>query len=204
MSGGRAFWLGEPSRFATFSRGRARAALLILALLLALSLTALAVADPEASTAVSSPDGQTDLMLYEKIVAGMKGGGDYYTVAIDAMRTGGYPLQPFFTVRMPGLAVLQAGAPGRTTNPLRLAAAAGSHGAACRRGECPGPPRIAACAAARPMLASPGGMWPSRNWRGAVALSLALRRPGRGRKRRQSRWGDVVRRPTPVRPRHGG
>lgn len=186
MSGSRAFWLGEASRFATVSRGRARAALLILALLLALSLTALAVADPETSTAVSAPDGQTDLMLYEKIVAGMKGGGDYYTVAVDAMRTGGYPLQPFFTVRMPGLAVLQAALPPWATLILLFALAAAAGIAWGQRiGEAV--PRLAPRIAAVLLLLGSmlaflqAGLWPFHEiWAALlVALSLALRRPGR-------------------------
>ncbi|MDT8759747.1 hypothetical protein MZO42_13675 [Sphingomonas psychrotolerans] len=81
--------------------------------LLLICLTALTAPDPAAvaaGTAASQSD-QTDLMVYEKIVAGVKGGGDYYTVATDTLRAGGYPLRPFFTVRLPSLAVVQAALP---------------------------------------------------------------------------------------------
>ena len=74
------FWLAAPSRFAALGKGRARFALLLLALLLAACLTARTVPDP-AATASGAPaqpagttDPQTDLLLYEKIVAGMTSG----------------------------------------------------------------------------------------------------------------------------------
>ncbi|ATY34309.1 hypothetical protein [Sphingomonas psychrotolerans] len=107
------FWLAAPSRFAGLRKSRARLAIGALVLLLLACLTALTVPDPAAvstSPATSQSD-QTDLMVYEKIVAGVRGGGDYYTVATDALRAGGYPLRPFLTVRMPSLAVVQAALP---------------------------------------------------------------------------------------------
>ena len=101
--------LGPPSRFARLPRGRARIALALLALLLALCLTALATADPAALGAASAAQtGQTDLALYEKIVAGVRGGENYYVVAADALRAGSYPLRPFLTFRMPALATVLA------------------------------------------------------------------------------------------------
>jgi hypothetical protein len=107
------FWLAAPSRFAGLGKARARIALGLLVLLLLACLTALTVADPAAVATgpATSQSDQTDLMVYEKIVAGVKGGGDYYTVASDTLRAGGYPLRPFFTVRMPSLAVVQAALP---------------------------------------------------------------------------------------------
>ncbi|TGX50400.1 hypothetical protein E5A73_18495 [Sphingomonas gei] len=107
------FWLAAPSRFAAIGKGRARIALGVLALLLLACLTALTVPDPTAIATgpATSQSDQTDLMVYEKIVAGVKGGGDYYTVATDTLRAGGYPLRPFLTVRLPSLAVVQAALP---------------------------------------------------------------------------------------------
>ncbi len=94
---------------------RARIALGVLLLLLLACLTALGVPDSApvsaGRSASTSQSEQTDLMVYEKIVAGIKGGGDYYTVATDALRAGGYPLRPFLTVRMPSLAVVLAALP---------------------------------------------------------------------------------------------
>ena len=103
-----------PSRFTGIRRGRARIVLAALAALLLLSLTALAVPGPpalDASTGVGS-DVQTDLMLYEKIVGGVKGGDNYYHVAADALRAGQYPLRPFLTFRLPALATVLAALPG--------------------------------------------------------------------------------------------
>lgn len=103
---------GSPSRFAGLSRSRARLALGLLALLLALCLTALFSPDPQAmGSAARTDSGQTDLMLYEKIVAGVRGGDNYYHVAADALRAGQYPLRPFLTFRMPALATVLAAIP---------------------------------------------------------------------------------------------
>lgn len=108
-------WLAAPSRFAGLRKSRARIAIGVLVLLLLACLTALTVPDPAAVSTGSgtgaSQSNQTDLMVYEKIVAGIKGGGDYYTVATDTLRAGAYPLRPFLTVRMPSLAVTLAALP---------------------------------------------------------------------------------------------
>ena len=83
-------WLAAPSRFAGLRKSRARIAIGLLVLLLLACLTALTVPDPAAVSGGSgaSQSDQTDLMVYEKIVAGVKGGGDYYTVATDTLRSG--------------------------------------------------------------------------------------------------------------------
>lgn len=182
-------WLAAPSRFARLSPRQARIGLALLGALLALALTALATPDPTgsagAATATGGPD-QSDLMLYEKIVAGMKGGGGYYTVASDALRAGGYPLRPFFTVRMPALAVVQAALPPWATLTL-LFALAGAVGVAwgARLGDAL--PRLAPRIAATLLLVGsmlaflqPGLAAFHEIWAGLlVALSLALRRRGR-------------------------
>lgn len=106
------FWLSAPTRFASLKRGQARLALGIVVLLLLACLSALFVPDPPAlGAATGGARNQTDLMLYENIVAGVKGGGNYYAVAADALRAGSYPLRPFLTFRMPGLAVVLAALP---------------------------------------------------------------------------------------------
>ncbi|RYE00955.1 MAG: hypothetical protein EOP61_12600 [Sphingomonadales bacterium] len=102
----------SPGRFAAFSRKRARIALGLLVLLLGLCLTAIATPDPQAmGSAVRNDTGQTDLALYEKIVAGVRGGENYYVVAADALRAGQYPLRPFLTFRLPALATVLAAIP---------------------------------------------------------------------------------------------
>ena len=118
MSGPATFWTAAPTRFAGLRRGRARLVLGLLVLLLAVCMTALFVPEPPApAAAVAGGRPQTDLMLYENIVAGVRGGGNYYEVAADALRAGGYPLRPFLTFRMPALAVSLAALPNWTILP---------------------------------------------------------------------------------------
>ncbi len=107
------FWISAPTRFAALKRSQARLMLGVVVLLLLACLTALFVPDPPALGAASGgASNPTDLMLYENIVAGIRGGGgNYYTVAADALRAGSYPLRPFLTFRMPGLAVMLAALP---------------------------------------------------------------------------------------------
>lgn len=181
-------WLAAPTRFAGLRKSRTRLVIAALALLLLACMAALIVPDP---TAVSTVPGarqsdQTDLMVYEKIVAGVKGGGDYYTVATDTLRAGGYPLRPFLTVRMPSLAVVQAALPawGPAALMLLLAAYVGMTwgfrlGEALPRAV----PRIFAAllligsmlAFLQPDLAAFHEIWAGL----LIALSLGLRRPGR-------------------------
>lgn len=105
-------WLPDTSRFADLSRSRARIGLALLALLLAFSLTALLAPEPEAiGSAAKGHTDQTDLALYEKIVAGVRGGENYYVAAADALRAGSYPLRPFIAFRMPALATVLAAIP---------------------------------------------------------------------------------------------
>lgn len=102
------FWLAAPSRFAGLRHGQARPVLALVALLLALCLTALL---PAAAPRILTAPGQTDIELYESIAAGVRGGGNYYAVTAQALRQGDYPLKPFFTFRLPTLALLQAALP---------------------------------------------------------------------------------------------
>ncbi|MEP9357589.1 hypothetical protein [Sphingomonas sp. KR3-1] len=106
-------WLAEPTRFAAFSRSRARVVLGVLALFLLLSLTALIAIGPPAVShdPTKRADDQSDVVLYESIVAGVQHGGPYYEVTADALRAGNYPLRPFVTFRLPGLAMTQAHLP---------------------------------------------------------------------------------------------
>lgn len=101
-------WLAAPSRFARLSRAQARLVLAGLALLIAASLFALAV--PASVDAPADP-AQTDLNLYQTIVEGVRAGGDYYSVAARSLRAGDFPLKPFVTFRLPTLAVIEAALP---------------------------------------------------------------------------------------------
>jgi len=106
-------WLADPTRFAALNRGRARIALAILGLFLLLSLTALVTVGPPpvSGDPAKRADDQSDVVLYESIVAGVAHGGSYYAVTADALRAGNYPLRPFVTFRLPGLAMVQAHLP---------------------------------------------------------------------------------------------
>ncbi|MBX3565247.1 MAG: hypothetical protein KF730_11820 [Sphingomonas sp.] len=182
------FWLTDSSRFASIPRSRARIALGLLALLLALCLTALAAPDPQAlGAAERGGSGQTDLMLYEKIVSGVRGGENYYVVAADALRAGSYPLRPFLTFRLPGLASALAAVPQWL--PVRyflftLVLCVAGAWANRLRDDLKGPlPAVAALVLmlgsllvfAQFELAPFHEIWAAL----LVALSLAIRRPGR-------------------------
>lgn len=109
-------WLAEPTRFAAFRRSRARLALGLVVFLLLACLTALGGAEPPPATQAYAPaaqrtDDRADVLLYEEIVAGIRAGGQYYPIAADALRRGPYPLRPFYTFRLPTLAMVQAWLP---------------------------------------------------------------------------------------------
>jgi hypothetical protein len=181
-------WLSAPSRFAGLSRPVAWLALALLAILLAATLTALVTPGPPpvSGNATLRADDQADVMLYESIVSGVRAGGNYYEVAADALRRGNYPLRPFVTFRLPTLALVQAWTPRPLTIGLLYILAAGV--------------MLAWFVRLRPVFARPppliiaiillaGGMAAfvqyelinfHEVWAGLlIALSLALRRPGR-------------------------
>ncbi|WP_343518875.1 hypothetical protein [Sphingomonas sp.] len=178
-------WLSRPSRFAALSRTRARLVLAALAILLLASLAVLGVPQPAADAPGASGDRQTDVALYEGIVAAVTHGQDYYRAAADALRAGSYPLRPFLTFRLPGLAVLQAALPPAVTLGLLYALAAATGFVWYRRlaEALPGAPArlLALFLLAAGMLAfvQPALVAFHEIWAGLlVALSLALRRPG--------------------------
>jgi hypothetical protein len=180
-------WLAAPSRFAGLRRAQAWWVLAGLAALLAASLLALLVPEPPALSAVTGAErNMTDLALYEKIVAGVKGGDNYYTAAADALRAGSYPLRPFLTFRMPGLAVTLAALPDWLPRYLLLALAiltGIAWGVRLREALPRALPRIIAMMLVLGSLLvflQPGLVAFHEIWAGLlVALSLALRRPGR-------------------------
>lgn len=179
-------WLAQPTRFAGLSKAHARVVLALFFALLLLCLSALLVPDPQAGDAATGGSEQTDLMLYEKVVAGLRGGGGYYSVAVDAMRASEYPLRPFVTMRMPALASLQAALPA-WASPALLLLLAMATGVAWAFRLAPALPRIgprllAAALMLGSMLAfvQPDLSALHELWAGLlIAWSLALRRPGR-------------------------
>jgi hypothetical protein len=193
---GGAHWLAAPSRFADWPQVPAMLALLLLALLALTGLltpsvpmrhdapTPTSSAQPVATPKEDAKD--ADLILYEKIIAGIRDGGEYYAVAARELRQGGYPLRPFVAFRPPLLAEALAHiSPLAGLLLLRGLVAAVALAWALRLKEATGSP--AAWAIACLLLAGGVGLFGQAYymtlheiWAGLlIALSLALRKPDR-------------------------
>ncbi|WP_228275221.1 hypothetical protein [Stakelama tenebrarum] len=161
--------------------------LVLLGLLILLSFTATGIGDPPAITAAHQADrAATDLALYDQIVAGVRHGGGYYDVTAQALRANDYPLRPFVTFRLPALAMVQAALPPLAVQLLLYLVAILTAFAWLGRimPELPRlAPRIAIVillagsmvAFTQTELAAFHEIWAAQ----LIALSLALRRPGR-------------------------
>ncbi|HEU0067487.1 MAG TPA: hypothetical protein VFQ57_09640 [Sphingomonas sp.] len=181
-------WLVDRTRFAALSQTGARIALALIALLLAATFLALdAPAPPAVSHQASARgDDQADVVLYESIVDGIRGGCDYYTVAADQLRAGHYPMRPFVTFRLPTLAMVQALLPAWATLAVLWLLTAGVVVAWYMRLK-PAfvrvPPRIVAMvllAGGLVVFVQPSLVAFHEIWAGLlIALSLAIRKPGR-------------------------
>ncbi|HEX8485620.1 hypothetical protein [Sphingomonas sp.] len=175
-------WLTRPTRFAALSHGAARGVLALIVLLLAATFLALDTPGPPPGGA----EDQADVLLYDGIVESMRHGGDYYTVAADALRSGNYPIEPLGTLRLPTLAAVQAVLPPALVLALlwslALAVVVVWH-ARLRPAFARMPARIVAMillAAGMAMLVQPALVAIHEIWAGLmIALSLGLRRPGR-------------------------
>jgi hypothetical protein len=85
------------------------ASALILAILIGImALSAFSPSVRTGSPPRTSKSRMTDAELYKMIIVEVGAGKSYYEAAVRNHRKGGYPLKPFFTVRMPTLAVLSA------------------------------------------------------------------------------------------------
>lgn len=183
MSAGRPLLLAAPGRFAGWRAGPARAVLAALALL----LTAMALLGSGKPVEPAPLNGRmTDLALYQGIASGVRGGGNYYQVTADALRAGGYPLRPFMAFRLPTLSLVLGWLPRGMISSLMLALviATALAWAARLRAAMAGVAglAIALVLLAAGMLAAPQPdlMGFHEIWAGLlIALSLALRRPGR-------------------------
>ncbi len=181
-------WLATPSRYAGLSPIKSRLTLALFAMLLLFCLTAIGSPGPRpsgSSVTSTAPDGQTDLSLYQDIVAGVRDGGAYYDVAAQSQRLGHYPLRPFVAMRLPTLAVVQASLPSMIVRLLIVLSCAGTVLAWTLRLR-PAMARSLAVAVGA-VLAYAGlvvNLDPTQIvfheiWAGPlIALSLALRRPG--------------------------
>ena len=94
------------TRYEGWSRWPALA--LIGALLALLAAACWSPSNAPAPRVRTSAAQHSDLQLYRDIIAGVSAGGDYYEVAADELRKGGYPLKPFFTFRLPTHAIAYA------------------------------------------------------------------------------------------------
>ena len=191
---GAPLWTTRATRFAGMPSAQARIGLVLFLVFLAACLSAIVSpgprpsvdADASASIAYDAPPpGRTDLLLYDTIVAGVRGGSPYYAVAAETQRMGHYPLKPFFAVRLPTLAVVQAALPSILVNLLLLALCVGTILAwvARLRPEMTGlvPLGVAGLlvVAGLSVNLDPSFVVFHEVWAGPlIALSLALRRPG--------------------------
>jgi hypothetical protein len=174
------FWLATPSRFAGLSQGAARVTLALLALLMLATLSALAL-----------PASQTDTGFYAGIIDSVRHGGNYYAVTADALRADGYPLRPVLAFGLPTLAVVEAHLPRLVVTVLLyalVAAVAAAWHARLKAALANERARwvatillsLALLSMLRPALLVVPDLWAGL----FVALSLAVRRPGR--------WVDAV------------
>lgn len=179
-------WHALPSRFAALSARHARIAAAVVAVLLLASLTVLGVPLTQGDQVGAGADRQTDVALYDGIVAAVAHGEDYYRAAADALRAGSYPLRPFLTFRLPVLASVQAMLPAPVLLGLLWALAALAAWLWYRRlvaGLAASPARLVVLfllAGGLLAFVQPGLIAFHEIWGGLlVAISLALRRPGR-------------------------
>src|SRR6201999_1747982 len=87
------------TRFEGWSRAPALALIAALILLLALgSWSPSAGPSPKVRTSEAQ---HSDLQLYRDIITRVRGGEHYYRATAAELRKGNYPLNPFFTFRLP-------------------------------------------------------------------------------------------------------
>lgn len=178
-------WLAGPSRYAALSQPRARIALAVLAVVLLAAWLALA------GPGMAGGDDQHDVVLAETIVQGLRGGGDYYGVTAQALRTADDPMRTFMAFRLPSLAVVEAALPQLVTMALLYALVAGVGYAWYRRiggvFDRPGPRLVALALLGGGLVAFAQGDLVALHeiWAGLlIALSLALRR--------EDKWIEAV------------
>ncbi len=184
--------LAHPSRFAGWPRNAAWMMLAAIAALVLAALIAIGTPNPD----VGAPgDGMGDAVLYGTIVDNVRHGGDYYSVAADALRSGNYPLRPFVAFRLPTLAVVSGAMPAIVVTAILWALAVGVALAWYARlapALARTPARVATmvmllmglAAASAPELAIFHELWAGL----LIALSLALHRPAD----RRDRWIEAV------------
>jgi hypothetical protein len=182
MPRGRApFWLAEPTRFARLKPRQAWLALAALALVLLASLSAVGAAGEIASARPGM-----DASIGQTIVDGVRHNGGYYSTAASALRGADRPLRPFTVFPFPTLSVVEGWLPGVAAAALfyALALAVLLVWTARLRGSVrSGAATVAALAllaAGMAEVVAGDAIYSHDLWAGLlIALSLALRRPGR-------------------------
>lgn len=168
------------SRFSEWGAGPARA---LLALLAAAMLYGLAVALTPIPTAEYHADDpmRRDTVLYEAVIGRVAAGEGYYDAVVAEHRARGYPLRPFVTVRLPTLALAEAAVGLPAAGLLLQVLACVSILALSLRFRPLHPVLVPVLAAAAigPLAHPALAVW-HEVWAGLlIALSLALRAPGR-------------------------
>jgi hypothetical protein len=87
---------------------RTACALVLATLIAIMALSALTPSVKTGSPPRTSKSRMTDAELYAKVISEVRNGTPYYASVVRNHRENGYPLRPFFTVRMPTLATLSA------------------------------------------------------------------------------------------------
>jgi hypothetical protein len=159
---------------------------LLLGLLVVASISARAPAQAVIAARAAAAPKVTDLALYQSLAAQVNSGRDYYAAATETQRALGYPLRPFFTVRLPTLTWLIAALSPRGAHLLILVLVAATIVAwavylarilsPCRAWVAGG---ILIAFGLLPATIEPA-VWLTETWGGVlIALSLALRDTGR-------------------------
>ncbi|WP_448502966.1 hypothetical protein [Sphingomonas sp.] len=176
-------WLRMPGRYAGLSAGRAR----ILVALIGFALAAAAFSPLPAPNDAMLAIADQEILVRQGIVSAMIAGGDYYTVAADALRQAELPLGSVTAFRLPTLAVVLSSLPWLAGSLLLVAIAFASGWLWLERTRRAIVPRLAPMALAAVALAA--GLvgftqisliaLPEHWAAPLVALSLGLWRPGR-------------------------
>jgi hypothetical protein len=160
--------------------------LLLLGLSMVGSVAALPAAQAIMAAHVAATPKTTDLALYKSIATQVREGRSYYTAATETQRKEGYPVRPFFTVRMPTLTwtiALISSHGARLLIVLLAAATVAAWGVWLATILSPsvawGAGVLAIGLGVLPATLEPS-VWFTEAWAGVlIALSLALRRPDR-------------------------
>lgn len=181
-------------RYAHWRRGPAAVLLAVLLVLMLLAPFARPTASMDGIAAEQVPATTTDfehrrdddLALYDRIIARIASGENYYTAAIAEQRAGDYPVRPGLAVRLPTLALIHAAISEDALQAIAILLLGATGWAWWRRfSDEPGGARYRIYAAALVVL---GGSTVLNRyyfvlheiWTGMlIALSLGLHRPGR-------------------------